>query len=169
MLCIMNFILRMNELTLRVMNCILWMHEGNDGYAIRHPSFIFGVPYIHLIHRVPRSPFSSRRRLCHALPNAATRVQSSHHLRRSPLLQARRALQEGFWVDYHNPAKQIKNDFLNKSGLDAPFVQRKSGKISWIGWVVLRVIITRHDHLKIGFFIVVAFGIPRIAETFRLE
>ena len=24
------------------------------------------------------------------------------------------------------------NDFLNKSGLDAPFVQRKSGKISWI-------------------------------------
>ena len=61
------------------------------------------------------------------------------------------------------------NDFLNKSGLNAPFVQRKSGKISRIGWVVLRVIITRPDHLKIGFFIVVAFGIPRIAEIFRLE
>ena len=67
------------------------------------------------------------------------------------------------WEDYHNSAKQIKNDFLNKSGLNAPFVQRKSGKISWIEWVVLRVIITRPDHLKIGFFIVVAFGIPRIA------
>ena len=49
MLCIMNFILRMNELTLRVMNCILWMHEGYDGHTIRRPSFIFGVPSRHAL------------------------------------------------------------------------------------------------------------------------
>ena len=53
--------------------------------------------------------------------------------------------------------------------LDASQRKQGIGKISRIGWVVLRVIITRPDHLKIGFFIVVAFGIPRIAETFRLE
>ena len=75
----------------------------------------------------------------------------------------------GNFNDFPGAFFTLFNDFLNKSGLDAPFVQRKSGKISWIGWVVLRVIITRPDHLKIGFFVVVAFGIPRIAETFRLE
>ena len=53
--------------------------------------------------------------------------------------------------------------------LDARQRKRGIGKISWIEWVVLRVIITRPDHLKIGFFIVVVSGIPRIAETFRLE
>ena len=53
--------------------------------------------------------------------------------------------------------------------LDASQRKQGIGKISRIGWVVLRVITTCPDHLKIGFFIVVAFGIPRIAEIFRLE
>ena len=89
MLCIMNFILQMNELTLRVMNCILRMHEGNDGQARKQLMNLVSVSYLFLfygLHFITPHPsaiadtFSSRRRLWrpsyifgvpsrHALPN----------------------------------------------------------------------------------------------------
>ena len=40
------------DMSLRLVICILWMHEGYDGQAIRRPSFIFGVPSRHALPNV---------------------------------------------------------------------------------------------------------------------